>query len=165
MTAKTPRGQSGLDDRPASRRWLGEVCRRPQWLQSWVVTEPEAVEAAQSQPGAIEIGEAAAFLCRERARCKVLHGGRGGLKSWSAARTAAHEDLRYNPVRNSNRAGIMEKFATPAGWLADRCIDWTTSLGLLRDALPAPCFGPPPVQRARGVVIGRHEARRRQRRF
>jgi len=52
-----------------------------------VVTEPEAVEAAQSQPGAIEIGEAAAFLCRERARCKVLHGGRGGLKSWSAART------------------------------------------------------------------------------
>jgi len=87
MTAKTPRGQSGLDDRPASRRWPGEACRRPQWLQSWVVTEPEAVEAAQSQPGAIEIGEAAAFLCRERARCKVLHGGRGGLKSWSAART------------------------------------------------------------------------------
>jgi len=49
--------------------------------------EPEAVGAAQSQPGAIEIREAAAFLCRERARCKVLHGGRGGLKSWSAART------------------------------------------------------------------------------
>ena len=49
--------------------------------------EPEAVEAAQSQPGSIEIGEAAAFLCRERARYKVLYGGRGGLKSWSAART------------------------------------------------------------------------------
>ncbi|MGO9289014.1 MAG: phage terminase large subunit, partial [Polyangia bacterium] len=49
--------------------------------------EPEAVEAAQSQPGSIEIGEAAAFLYREQARYKVLYGGRGSLKSWSAART------------------------------------------------------------------------------
>ena len=43
---------------------------------------------------------------------------------WTAA---AHEDLRYNPVLNSDRAGIMEEFATPAGWLADRCIDCRTS--------------------------------------
>jgi hypothetical protein len=43
---------------------------------------------------------------------------------------AANEDLRHNPVRNSDRAGIMEEFATPAGWLADRCIDCRTLLGL-----------------------------------
>ena len=44
-------------------------------------TEPEPVATR------IEIGERARFLYQERARYKVLYGGRGSLKSWSAART------------------------------------------------------------------------------
>ena len=44
-------------------------------------TEPEPVATR------IEIGERARFLYEEQARYKVLYGGRGSLKSWSAART------------------------------------------------------------------------------
>jgi phage terminase large subunit len=46
-----------------------------------VQTELEPVAAA------IEIGERARFMYQEQARYKVLYGGRGSLKSWSAART------------------------------------------------------------------------------
>jgi len=49
--------------------------------------ETETAQARQAEPNSIEIGKAAAFLYRERARYKVLYGGRGSLKSWSAART------------------------------------------------------------------------------
>jgi phage terminase large subunit len=49
------------------------------------------MEAEQANPNAvatrIDIGESARFLFQERARFKILFGGRGSLKSWSAART------------------------------------------------------------------------------
>ena len=49
--------------------------------------ESKATQATPADPTSIEIGGAAGFLYRERARYKVLYGGRGSLKSWSAART------------------------------------------------------------------------------
>jgi len=48
--------------------------------------EPERTEP-DSDATRIEIGESARFLYEEQARYKVLYGGRGSLKSWSAART------------------------------------------------------------------------------
>ena len=47
------------------------------------------LEPTEPEPDAtrIEIGERARFLYEEQARYKVLYGGRGSLKSWSAART------------------------------------------------------------------------------
>jgi phage terminase large subunit len=43
--------------------------------------------AGPETSAAVEIGSSARFLYQEHARYKVLYGGRGSLKSWSAART------------------------------------------------------------------------------
>jgi phage terminase large subunit len=48
--------------------------------------EPEETRPEQVTTR-IDIGESARFLYEEQTRYKVLHGGRGSLKSWSAART------------------------------------------------------------------------------
>ena len=40
----------------------------------------------------------------------------------------------------------MEELAIREGWLAERCTRCRSSRGSLRDALPAPCSGPPPAR-------------------